>query len=288
MNPMFEQIEIGSNKSLKLKRYVISSLDIPYHYHPEIEIVLVIKSSGNVFVRNSMTHFKPGDVFIFGTNVPHLLVNEQSHYQNENNDVELLVIQFNSTLFNSRLTELAELSQIQRLLTLAHSGLRFHNKLNTDITKHLFELEELSGVELLMKSILLLEKLYLESKFEVIDKLSDQPDQFEVPDRIQKVTRYILNNYNSDITLDEVSKVANMNKTSFCRYFKEHTRKTFSEYINELRIDYACKLLIEGSFTVSYICYEAGYNNLTYFIRQFKKIQKMTPRQYQQRYQQVR
>ncbi|MEM8908087.1 MAG: AraC family transcriptional regulator, partial [Bacteroidota bacterium] len=115
---------------------------------------------------------------------------------------------------------------------------------------------------------------------ELIDKLHPDATPPHTPERIQLVQRFLLQQYHRSITLAEVAELASMNKTSFCRYFKECTRKTFSQYLNELRIDYACKLLLEGTFSVSRIGYEVGYNNVPYFLRQFKKIKGLSPKQY--------
>lgn len=281
MTPMFEQIEIGSSQSLKIKKYQVRNLDIPYHFHPEIEIVLILKSTGKVFIRNAVTPFVPGDLFIFGPNVPHLLINDKIYY-NKTFDVEVIVIQFHHDLFNRHLLILPEFRNIQKLLDQSKAGLKFPNIIKESLHDQLIQLLNHSGISRFATVISILDELQTTLQFELVDKFNPRSIDPKVPERIQKINRFLLQNYNRNISLAEVAEIANMNKSSFCRYFKEHTRKTFSQYLNELRIDYASKLLVEDSFSISRICYEIGYNNLPYFIRQFRRIQGMSPKQYRE------
>ena len=106
-------------------------------------------------------------------------------------------------------------------------------------------------------------------------------------ERINKVFEFVANNFKKNILLDEVAEVASMSKTAFCRYFKLRSLKTFLEYLNEVRINYACKLLIEGHMSISEISYECGFNSPSYFNRQFKVVKEMTPKEYSKKYKPV-
>lgn len=283
MNAMFEQIEIGASQSIKIKKYHISNIDIPYHYHPEIEIVIILTSTGKLFVRNSMVTFKPGDLFIFGSNVPHLLINDKK-YHSEELEVKLLVIQFHPDLFEKHLTNLPELANVQNLITSSNAGIKLEQNENLDKENVIADLLNTNSIERFTKTLLMLDNIQRKHNLLFIDQFVDQKDNADVPVRIQKVNKFLLQNYHREISLDEVSGIANMNKSSFCRYFKTHTNKTFSEFLNELRIEYASKLLIEGSFSISRIGYEVGYNNLPYFIKRFNKVKGMNPKEYRERH----
>ena len=95
-----------------------------------------------------------------------------------------------------------------------------------------------------------------------------------------KVKAFLHREYTRNISLKEVADIAGMNQSAFCRYFLEKTSKTCFQYINELRITYACKLLLERKLTISQICHEVGYNNISNFNRQFKKVTGYTPTEY--------
>ena len=98
--------------------------------------------------------------------------------------------------------------------------------------------------------------------------------------RIGAVLDHLINNFHTSISLKEISAIANLSETSFCRYFKLHTRKTFSTYLSEVRIGHACKLLTEMNYSISQICFNCGFNNISNFNRQFKSIVKYTPKEY--------
>jgi AraC-like DNA-binding protein len=99
--------------------------------------------------------------------------------------------------------------------------------------------------------------------------------------RINKVYQYIIDNYSENPTLDQVSEVANMSSTAFCRYFKSHTNKTYTQFLNDIKIDNACRLLIDNRMSISQICFETGFNNFTHFNDQFKKVTGSTPKLFQ-------
>lgn len=286
MNPMFEQVGIGTSQSLKVKQYVLPNLDIPYHHHPEIEIVFVISSSGKVFVKNSVLPFQKGDLFMFGSNVPHLFINDKVYYDEElkTKEVKLIVIQFHSELFNDKFLRLPEFKGIEKLIHQSMYGIKYSNIPNSEIHHRALELERARGIDRLVKAISLLELLRADHKFEAIDKFGGNDLELKVNTRMEKINRFLLQNYQRDVSLDEVAGIANMTKSSFCRYFKEHARRTFSEYLNELRIDYACKLLMEGSFSISRISYEVGYNSIPYFIQRFRKIHHISPKEYRMKF----
>ncbi|MEM7552104.1 MAG: AraC family transcriptional regulator [Bacteroidota bacterium] len=284
MKALFEQVEVGLSQSLKVRKYQLKNIDVPYHYHPELELVLIIKSTGKIFVRNSMVSFGPGDLFLFGSNVPHVLISDQKYYE-QSLEVELLVIQLHQDLEQLCL-QLPEFHSIKNLLELSGAGLKFAGVGHSELGQQLDRTSDAIGFGRLNEFLKVLNSLSENNTHEFIDRIIADGSAAMAPARLQKVKRYLLENYNQDISLADVANVASMNKASFCRYFKEHTRRTFSEYLNELRIDYASKLLIEGSFSITQICYEAGFNYLPYFIKQFKKIQEVTPSQYRREYMQ--
>ena len=100
-------------------------------------------------------------------------------------------------------------------------------------------------------------------------------------ERINKVYQFIIDHYTENPTLDEVSDIANMSATAFCRFFKSHTQKTYTQFLNDIKIDNACRLLLDKKMSISQICFETGFNNFTHFNSQFKKIIGITPKQYQ-------
>lgn len=276
MNPIFEKIQSKQARSIYVKDYQLSHFDIPYHYHPEVEIVYFKEGTGKVFVEHSMTTFEKGNLFIFGPNVPHLIVEDKKETEEI---IDILVIQFEAHVFGDCL-KLPEFDNLNTLMNDANSGIKFKNLKNSSSEFLLQDLLKISGLECFLLLMRLLDALKVYDSYKLIGKYHQEIKNVKIPDRLQRVNQYILKNYNSEISLDVASQIANMNKASFCRYFKKHTRKSFGEYINAMRIDYACKLLIEGSLNISSICYEVGFNSFPYFIKLFKRSNGITPKQY--------
>ncbi len=278
MKLLFEHIELGVSESVRIKRYCIQSLNVPYHHHPEIEIVLIVKGSGKVFVRSSLSQFQPGDLFIFGPNTPHTFASDEMHSADKQ-QIELVVIQLHPN-FEKHILVLPEFNHIEYIFKLSNAGLKIQNIGETNFGMQINRLSSHQGFKRLMLLISFLNEIQRKFKFSFIDRFAYDGSDHVTPERLQKIKKFLSQNFNKDISLEQVAAIANMNKVAFCRYFKEHTRRTFTQYLNEVRVDHASKLLIEGSLPVSTICYEVGYNNLPYFIKQFKKIRGVTPKQY--------
>ncbi|MGZ3756745.1 MAG: helix-turn-helix domain-containing protein, partial [Mucilaginibacter sp.] len=100
-------------------------------------------------------------------------------------------------------------------------------------------------------------------------------------DRINAIYNYSIANFKKHITLEQIAAVANISPNSFCKFFKSRSRKTYSQFINEIRIGHACKLLIDNKLNIKEICYESGFNNFSSFHKYFKQIKSQTPLSYQ-------
>ncbi|MBJ7882039.1 AraC family transcriptional regulator [Gelidibacter salicanalis] len=249
-----------------------------WHYHPELELVTVLKSKGTRFIGDSIKKFQPKDVVLIGKNLPHMWLNDPKYFQEDKTlTAEAISIHFREDFLGDRFLQLSEMKPIVALFKQAEQGIQFKNvskvlrqaiiNLNdeTDFNKtHQFLgiLNELAGHEDV--------KLLASSGYVASLKL-------EEPKLSNKVIAYIFKNFNTDMDLATVAELVNMNPSAFSRSFKRVHRKTFSKYVNEIRIGYACKLLMENELNVAAIAYESGFNNLSNFNRQFKVIKNMSP-----------
>ncbi|MEO1033890.1 MAG: AraC family transcriptional regulator [Bacteroidota bacterium] len=276
MNPIYEKVQAKHTQSIQVRPYQLSHFDIPYHYHPEIEIVYFKEGIGKVFVEHAMVSFEPGSLFVFGPNVPHLFIEDKTI---TNQNIEILVIQFELNALGSYL-ELPEFTNVKDLINNAHYGIKFSDLLNSQIPNILDKMQNELGLDRFLKLPYLLELLKLHHHSVLINTFKKKITESLTPKRLRHVNHYILQNYNGEVSLNSAAKIAHMNKAAFCRFFKKHTRKSFGEYVNDMRIDYSCKLLIEGSLNISSIGYEVGFNSVPYFIKQFKRSKGITPKQY--------
>jgi AraC-like DNA-binding protein len=280
---MHEKLNLSSGSPVKIKWCDYDYFKFPWHFHEEYEIVYVLKSTGTRFVGNNIELFSDEDLVLLGSSVPHMYRNDIQYYQNDPKyRVHAITLQFPKDFFQHSLQQYPEFFQIKCLLEDAKYGIYFEKNGNKAIRKEMTNALQLNGLDLLLETVKILslmsqsrEKRLLRDESEETLAIINDRDP-----RIIKVKAFLHREYTKTISLQNIADIAGMNISAFCRYFQEKTSKTCFQYINELRITYACKLLLERSLTVTQICYEAGYNNISNFNRQFKKITGYTPTEY--------
>lgn len=267
------------------KVFVNHTYDI-WHNHAELEFLHIINGSGTRFIGDSIEAFSSGDMVLVGSHLPHVWRSDKIYYEEiPELQVELTLTQFTKDFVGKEFFSLPEMNCIQELLDDASQGLQILGKTRELISNRLIRLNELEGGEKLMEFI---QMLYLISKSKEYRKLSSigfmDSYQSKGATRINKVHDFVMNNFMEEISLKEAADVANMNETAFCRYFKSATLKTFTQFLNEVRIGYACKLLLSEDLNISGIGYECGFKNISYFNRVFKNKLSLTPQQYQRKH----
>lgn len=255
------------------------------HYHPEWQITLILQGRGTLFVGDGINRFQEGDVFIIGSNVPHLLKSDPVYYSAESPKVQAISLFFEKNSFGNGFFEIPEIQQIWAFLDLTSRGVRVFGKIKSQLQELIMEIVEQNGFQRFQN---LLTTLHLFSECEEVELLSNssftEAQRETDGERLNNVLQFSLNNYQKHIMLEEAAAVANMSVSAFCRYFKLHTRKSYLQFLNELRISAACKLLSEQEVNISQICYDVGFNNLSNFNRQFKKVTGFTPSSYLKRF----
>ncbi|MEM9648022.1 MAG: AraC family transcriptional regulator [Bacteroidota bacterium] len=253
-----------------------------WHYHPEYELVFLEKSTGTRFIGDSIQKFKPGEVILLGKNLPHMWLNDDVYFEsNENKSAEAIAVHFKEDFLGGNLYQSPEFGHIERLLKRASRGIRFQITKKPGIHeefKALFAKDPFSRV---MSLLQLLNKLAKQRNYELLSSagylntLENQGNE-----RLDKVYAYVFNNFKREVSASEVSDLIGMNPSAFSRFFKRVHRKPFSQYLNEIRVGYACKLLLEKENTITQVVYESGFNNVSNFNRQFRKIKQMSPSEY--------
>lgn len=287
MIPSLKKLGAGTNNIFEVL-IVNEPHFYPYwHYHPQYEIMLLEKGSGTRYVGDNISPFSDGDVTFLGANIPHLFRNHPEYFdKNSRKRVKATVLYFSDEFAKSDFFNLGETTAIKELLQLSQRGLSVQGSSKPEIARRLLRTVRKTGFERLAEFISLLQFIATNSEYKVLSSLgfSNAIDEKDLS-RLNKIFDHLLKNFGNQITLPEVAKIANMSSTAFCRYFKERTNKTMITFLNEIRIGHACKLLIENkNMNISQICYECGFNNLTNFNIQFKKLKMMSPLEFRQRY----
>lgn len=280
------KLHLLDRSSLRNSSFTAKLNDYPYflkiwHYHPELELVVILKSEGSCFVGDSIEKFEAGDIILIGENLPHMWLNDEDFFQrNTDQSAKAIAIHFKKDYLGTPFFETPEMNHILHLFERAHLGLKFLN-LDKTLIQDILNMMEQKGFE---KTISFLNILNQLSRHKDTKSLASKgfADSFKTSkNKTQdKVQAYIFKNFNKPITLEEVAQIANMNTSAFSRFFKRTNRKNFSRYLAEIRIGYACKLLIEDKYNIASICYESGFNNISNFNRQFKLIMNCTPSVY--------
>ncbi len=282
MKPILRKIVTGYNASFSIKEDIYPHLYNHWHYHPEVELTYIRKGKGMRLVGNSMEQFEDGDLILLGSGLPHVWRSDDVYFkQLPGLHIEAIAIHFKENFWGSDFLRLPELQSVSKLLQDAKRGLRITGKTSRRIIRNMEDALKATDA---LRIALLIEMLqaiagskdyhFLSST--VYAKTYDVADM----DRINLVYAYTFNNFQKHISIEKVAAAVNISPHSFCRYFKTRTMKSYWEFLLEVRLGYACKLLIENKKSIASICYECGFNNLSNFNRHFKSLLKMTPKQY--------
>ena len=280
---------LKNSKSFALERLEITKKDIlcldsSWHYHAQYELLFISLSIGIRFVGDSVSQFFPGDLVLVGPYLPHLWRNDPSYYkEDDTNKVKTIVIKFTKDFLGEETFNNPEFADILNLFEDSKYGVSFSSDVSTRFHEVLVNMIDLPPA---MQSIKLLEILYnlaVSENKKVLSSSDMRQYTTDNSDRLDSVLKYISDNYSNSISLDDVSEVACMTTNSFCRFFKKMTNKSYTEFLNEVRIRNASRLLAQEEIPISEICYSVGYNSITNFNRQFKKIMGDTPKDYRQK-----
>ncbi len=285
-NIMHEQVLIPGGSPIRIKWNDYPHFTYPWHFHSEFEIVLVLKSFGVRFVADTLEKFTEGDLVLVGSQVPHYWKNDDVFHQgNPDLKVNAVVIQFSSDFMDRSILNYPELSHIRDLLNRAGQGIYFLPAFSEAVREPIKNLIQKESFERFMGLLRILDAMARTKQYRLLASPGFKQNPPNVNDqRLNKILNYLNLNYTQKISLPELSRIFGMNASSFSRYFKEKTGKTLVQYINELRIKYACRLLQNNQGTISSICFECGFNNISNFNRFFREIMKLSPKEYVQQF----
>ncbi|HKJ31821.1 MAG TPA: AraC family transcriptional regulator [Balneolales bacterium] len=271
--------------------FVVQYDELPHfynrlHHHPELQLIYILDGSGDLFVGDTITPFGPGCLFLIGSNQSHLFKSEPEYFEDDPDlTARSISIFFHEQTLGERFFDIVETSAIKHLIERSKLGTQFFPSTAHKAGIKIKELLEISGFERFIAILSLLNELAESGEYKHLATISEaHPPSDEESQKVNDVITFILTHYKDDIELQKVADIANYSKAAFCRFFKQRTRKTFSRFLNEVRVAQACKLLHHTDLNISQIGYESGFNNISNFNRQFKRITGMTPMNYLKKY----
>lgn len=256
--------------------------DNPWHYHPEVELICCISGKGTNFVGNDIRSMEEGEILLLGSNLPHTRQRDRKYYESNPQDApESIIIQFNEQFLGKDFFLTMEFQHVGELLSRASRGIKFTGGTAREVTEKLYRM---IGSDKTLRIILLLQIFDILAKseeYEFMNGMGYVSDaHLKTAQKINRVYEYTITHFHKPIELPEIAALTNLSVSAFCRYFKIRTRKSYFQYLTEVRIGYACRLLSEGHLDIGQIAYESGFNNLSNFNKQFKKVMSTTPREY--------
>ncbi|MEM6629547.1 MAG: AraC family transcriptional regulator [Bacteroidota bacterium] len=270
------------NDRLNIFKKDIPCLDSSWHYHQEFELLFISQSNGMRFVGDSVSQFSAGDLVLVGPYLPHLWRNDSSysHHIQHPKKVETIIVKFRKGFIGKDTFDLPEFRTISELLELSKFGVSFGKTTSNRLKKDLLQIVDLPAALQATKLLEILYQLAITQNRSVLSSTDMRQYTFEHAHRIDTVLKFISDNYDSYLTLNDVADIACLTPNSFCRFFKRVTNKSFTQFLNEVRIRNAARLLVQKNLPISEICYMVGYRSITNFNRQFKEIIGNTPKQY--------
>lgn len=280
MKPKLEKIEPLFGNSFTIREFANQSRNVEpnWHFHPEYEIVYISNGRGKRHIANHISYYEEGDLIFLGPDLPHLGFSEESDEEHRE-----IVVQMREDFLGRDFLRLPECRDLQQLFERSRRGISFFGKTRKWAGQQLQAMMSQDPFTRMLTLLQLLQRLAKTDEYQLL-----QVDGFALEvnaqhlDRVQAIYGYVGQHFQEEITLETIAGRVNMTVPAFCRYFKRLTGKTFTQFINEVRIAHSCRLLADEHLSISAVSYDSGYNNLSHFNKQFRLITGTSPREFRQ------
>lgn len=279
MEPIYENIQPNIGSSFYIHSNSPGCCEPLWHIHPEYELVYINSGYAEHHIGRNSFSYTDGDLLLLGSNVPHSNLGNQNGTDNFE-----VVVQMSTELIDSRIKSFPEFTEINRMFERSVHGISFANPLKTQVGFLLKELVDLPPFDKLMALYEVLNKMAKTKDYKLINndsvKIEVQSNDYE---RLSLINQYIAKNYIKPISLMEMANLTGLTETSFSRFFKNVTGRTFIGFLNEYRIQKACSLLADKNTSISKVMELSGFIEPSHFSRIFKRYTEHTPRAYRKK-----
>ncbi|MBN7812437.1 AraC family transcriptional regulator [Algoriphagus sp. H41] len=280
MKPHYHKVPIGLAQSFGIRHDREPNFGTLWHYHPELELHFIIRGRGIQYIGDTVSGFSDGDLILLGENLPHSWRCSQEYFQDKPDvQAEAIVLHFSPTCLGKNFLLLPEAQQIPLLFEKAKKGLKVNGKTKEKVAELLRALLQASQLDRLILLLQILNILAESRDVETISPGYSFGHLHNVSEmaRLEKIYSYVMENYPKTISLEEMASLSHLSITSFCRYFKKMTNKSFFGFLIEVRISNVCKRILEDRLPLETISSECGFQNVSNFYRHFKNVTGMTP-----------
>ncbi len=286
MKKPFQKSRIPDGKAFVIRELIAPCFDVNWHFHSEYQLFTVLKGRGTRFIGDHMQSFKEGDMVFTGPNLPHLWRSDNSYFDSKNGlETHGIVIYFPDDFLGNSVFAMEEFAEIALVLQKSDRGIEINGKTNQAIRLMMQELLYMKGGESIIQLLQILNKMVDSADCLPITQAGYiNMNKESETDRMGQVYEFVMKNFKDKITLEQAAEIANLSVSAFSRYFKTRVNKSFSDFLSEVRISHACKLLHEEEMNVSEISFECGFFTLSNFNKQFKERTGKTPLAYKKDY----
>ncbi len=279
MIPKFHVVPKSLDNAFSIRHDVVPQFGTTWHYHPEIELHYLIKGEGIRFVGDSIGNFQEDDMILMGSNLPHTWKCNIS--SSSGNHVEALVLHFHPECLGKEFLNVYETQGITKLFEQAKTGLVIKGTSKEQIKRLMWRMKRETGLNKVVY-LLRIYAILLESKeYEVLSNSTEFAKSSQLDgNRMEKILSFTLQNFREKILVGDVARLTNLSITSFCRYFKMTSNKSYFDFLTEVRLNHACRLIVKTDYTIQHIASESGFENTSNFYRHFKKLKGITPKEY--------
>jgi len=285
MSAQLEQQILNQDESFFIGIFQDNLEKSTWHYHNNYEISFITEGSGKRIVADSIEEFQPGDLVFIGPNLPHVWIADKEMLSPTPRNLEMVFLQFTDDVLGPQLLKIPEFKHIAKALFLSKQGIQIVGHTLNEVSELMLQLPYLKGFERMIHFLKIMDIIgrsdcliqlasreYLKARFTTGNK------------RLATIHEYLMNNYREDINLEKIADLVSMAEGSLCRFFKENMGITLFEYLNKIKTDFACKLLMDPDLSITDVCLSSGFNNLSHFNKQFRKITGVTPSEYRKRH----
>lgn len=288
MSALFEKNALQENATFSIGIFQDNLDKCSWHYHDNFEISFITEGSGKRIVADSIEEFQPGDLVFIGRNLPHVWIVDKEQYTPNKRKLEMVFLQFPPEALSLDLLALPEFKYVVNALILSERGIRITGETLNEVSEIMLQLPYLNNFERFLQFFKLMDIIgqskniiHLASN-DFINKRFNSKNK-----RIQTIHEYLMKNYRETVDLKQIASLVCMAEGSLCRFFKMHVGITIFEYLNQIKVEFACKLLMDRNISVLDVAIDSGFNNLSYFNKQFKTITGLPPLEYRKRFKEL-
>lgn len=279
MKTLIQKIYVEEHHSFACRTYKTPHFETAWHKHLECELILITAGNGMALIGDYIGEYKEGDVFFLQSNVPHWFRKQQ------NNAIgSAIVLQFLSDFWGDGFLSLPEMKPIARLLGQENTAIQLQGALSNELSSMIRQLEYAEGLDRIQLLLNAMMRIGSSTEYKVITMANSTASSSAENSVIETVIDYSFKHFLNPISLKEISGITNMSVPAFCRFFKRNIKKSYLDFLKEIRIGHACKLLRDTDRAILDICYNSGYNSWANFSKQFKVVSKLSPSAYRKQY----